>query len=289
MDEALGDNTQPVLINARFQHEKTGIFPAELVDAAANVEGWRIEPIGHPLARVIGGLPAEIVGEARVFRYFKMKLAPTARAVMNVAGDPLIAEKPLGRGKVVMFAAAPERLWTNMAVEPGFYPILLHEALNFVSRQAHEQSFVVSGPLVVPLPFKEEAGVKQATFLPPGAKPTTVAAVTREFQVFAELPMAEQPGFYEVRADQTMPRLFAAVNVDPRESRVQTLGVDALRELFGAVNVRVVPEGESVESSVRASRIGRELWRELLYVVLGLLVIEGLLARWFTRRKPLAA
>ena len=284
----LGDNSQPLLVNARFQYEKAPLLPAELTELTADAKGRPIEPADHPVSRVISGLPAEFVGEAKVYRHFPLKLAPGARAILKVANQPVIAEHALGRGKIVLFAAAAESRWTNMVVEP-FYPILLHEALSFVSRQAHETPTLVSHSLLFPLPVKEGSDVRKVTFQPQGGKSTAVAAVVREGQVIAELPNAEQPGFFEVRTEPETTPLFAAVNVDPRESRVQSLKPEGFGELFGASPVRIVSEGDSIESSVRESRIGREFWREMLYLALALLVVEGLLARWFSHRKAAEA
>ena len=48
-----------------------------------------------------------MIGGARVFRYFKVKLYPGAREILKVTKTdaPLVAEKSLGRGKVILFTA----------------------------------------------------------------------------------------------------------------------------------------------------------------------------------------
>ena len=233
--------------------------------------------------------PPQLIGEARVFRYFKMKLGAGGRETMKLTGrgDPIVAEKALGRGKVVLFASAPEPKWTNMVVEPGFYPILLHEAVTYVGKQTHERPFLVSERLKLPLPvsLKEDSPVKQVTFLPTIGAATKRDVETEEGQPYASLPVAEQPGFYEIQADKPMPPLVAAVSVDPTESRVQTLTTAALSDGLRGLAVRLVSEGDALEASIRESRVGRELWKEILILLLALLVVEGLLARWFTRRK----
>lgn len=286
----LGDNVQPALYNARMQYEATPLLPAELAEAVADSAGWPIETLAHPLARVLGTVPDEMVREARVYRYFRLRLGEGGRAVLKLAGrnDPVIAEKALGRGKVILFAGAAERSWTNMVVEPGFYPLLLHEAVTYLGRQAHEQPFTVSQALAVPLPVKEDAAVKSVIFQPQGGAPKSVTPVKRDGQTYAELAGAEQPGFYEIRTEPPTTALYTAVNVDPRESNVQPLPESALAETFKGLNLRMVIEGDELGSAVHESRIGRELWKELLIASLLVLLVEGFLALWFTRRASAA-
>jgi hypothetical protein len=188
---------------------------------------------------------------------------------------------------VVLFAAGADRESTNMTIFPGVvYTILLHEALNFVGRQVHEEPFMVSGPIVVPLPVREETEVRKVTFEPEGGKPTTIAVNKVDKQYIAELPIAEHPGFYEIRTDAAMLPMYAAVNVNTRESFVKTLDLEPVRTLLGGMTIQVIAESERVESTVQESRVGRELWRELLYAAVAVLVLEGILALWFTKRKP---
>jgi hypothetical protein len=51
----------------------------------------------------------------------------------------------------------------------------------------------------------------------------------------------------------------------------------------------VLPGGEGLGAAVREARTGRELWRPLAAVALGLLVVESLVARRYTGRKQRAA
>jgi hypothetical protein len=121
-------------------------------------------------------------------------------------------------------------------------------------------------------------------FRPPGGRPLPPAEpVKRGGLFFAELPVAERPGFYEVRTDPPGPVLTAAVNVAPQESRVQPLTGTALTDALQGLNVRLVLEGEGVEAVVRDSRLGRDLWKQFLIAAVLVLVLEGLLAKWFTR------
>ena len=103
--------------------------------------------------------------------------------------------------------------------------------------------------------------------------------------MFARLPTVEKPGFYEILSDGLPRPLVAAVNVDARESNVQVLQQRYFTEALRSLPIRVLTEGDAFETSIHTSRVGRELWKEVLFVLLALLVVEGLLARWITMKK----
>ena len=76
----------------------------------------------------------------------------------------------------------------------------------------------------------------------------------------------------------------AAVNVDAQEGDVRTLTGEQLGETFQGLKVRLIEESDDVAAAVRESRVGRELWKELLLLGIAVLLLETFLAHWFTRR-----
>lgn len=286
----LGDNTQPVVFNAVMQQQGVSLLPARLVEeggkgSAQSEVGWAVEPDTHPLASVLANVSPEVVRQARVYRRVGLELGEGGRAVLRLSGGgPLLVEKTVGRGRVVLFASAAERSWTNMVVEPALVPMLLHEAITWLGRRAHEQPLTVSEPLSLPLPAPEGTLVREVTVRDPAGRSVTLPAVLRDGQTWAELPQVEQPGFYEVRHATDGPPLVVAVNVSPQESDVRGLTGAALAESLAGVDLRIVDEGEDVGAAVREGRVGRELWRELLVGAVAVLLLESSLAWWFTRQ-----
>lgn len=284
----LGENTQPEIINERFQQEGVSFLPAAVQplaeDATEQAAGWFVEPTEHPIARVLRGLPEELRKEARVYRGFPLRLAEGARPILKLAGgEVMAAEKPLGRGRVVVFGTMADRSWNNLAVETGFYPMLLHETVGFLGRQVFEKPLTVSMPLALPLP-ETDAGESSVLFREPSGRGLTMPAVVRGGQRYAEIEQVELPGFYEVNYSPEAPPLVAAVNVAPEEGDVRCLTAEQRGEAFQGTRVRIVEETEEVGGVVRESRVGREFWKELLLLGLAAFLLETLLARWFTRR-----
>ena len=74
-----------------------------------------------------------------------------------------------------------------------------------------------------------------------------------------------------------------AVNRDTAESDLRSLGRDALKRLLPA-QWSWIGLNEDLLSALSRTRQGIELWRYLLFLALGLMVVETMLAQWFGRR-----
>ena len=284
----LGDKVNPALFNARLQHNGAALLPAEVLDVATapgdTPDGWPMGVVSadHPLARAIRYLPPVLMGEARIQRFFQTRLGPLARPILKVAGReaPLLAEKPLGQGKVLLFTTTADRAWTNLPVHPA-YPVLLHEVMTYLTTQVSERPLVIGEPLVVSLP--RQGLETSVTFRTPAGKELAVQVTERDGQRRAEFEQADRPGFYEVTGIEGTKPMLLAVNVDTSESDVRVLDPAALGTALAGLPVRVPPEGADLLATIRESRVGRELWRILMILGLAVLALEGYLAWRFSR------
>ena len=320
----LGDAVQPATLNARFRSAEVDLLPGDILEEveAGVGEPERVAgtqaPLGraidpgpgdHPLGRAIRALKPEILDEARVRRWFRFRLAEGARAVLRLTGggDVLLAERTVGRGKVLVFATSVDASWNDLPANP-VYPILIQEALTHLGRRASERPCTVGDPVVLALP--SEAEVDESVFRDPAGASYPVRIEAVDGLRLARLPSASLPGFYTIDAGGNPPLasanrpvsgresgaaadredpavvapLLAAVNVDPRESDVKALDLPGMARAVEGPGVRVIGESEDVAAVVREARTGRELWRELMLAALGILALESILARRFSRR-----
>jgi hypothetical protein len=163
--------------------------------------------------------------------------------------------------------------------------------MTYLGQRSYEQPFLVSQPLVIPLPLKDDSPVESARFVQLGGDPhgKVVTTSKQDGLMFAGLlEGTDRPGLYEIRTEPPSAPIYLAVNVDPRESHVQALDQAALSEVFGGLKVRVVGAADHVEAAIQENRVGKQLWKELLAAALMVLLIEGLLALYFTRGKLIA-
>ena len=288
----LGDKVNPVLMNARMRRGEESLLPAQVAEAvAAPTGGGPLAPAdaGHALARALQPLPPALMGETRIRRFFTVAPAPGGRAILKVAGTepeaPLLLEKQIGRGKVLLFTSTADREWNNLPAHPA-YPILMHEAVTYLTTRTHERPFVVGEPLVVPLP-KQSIQTSVAFAMPDGEE-LAVQVTERQGRRVARCERTDLPGFYEMTVGESRTPVVLAVNPESRESDVKTLVPRDLAKALSDLPVHILSPGENVVAAIRESRIGRPLWQLLLILALAVLAVEGYLARRFSRRMAVA-
>jgi len=288
----LGDKIIPRLFNARMALGGKSLSPARLTALASpqDPEGvaFQVAMPGHPVAAPLAGLPPELLDAARFTQYMKASLVEGARTILNFTGtgDPLLAEKSLGRGHVLLFTTSADRDWTNFVVNP-VYPILLHQAVTYLSRREHERPFAVGETVNLTLP---RANVQANVLVrDPTGKDFPLQVTERNGQRLVSLARPELPGFYETRYAAGLPPLVVAVNVEPTESDVRCLLGTELDKALAGTPMRVLNWGDDLTLAIKTGRVGHELWRLLMLLALAVLALESFLAWYFTRRMAGAA
>jgi len=285
----VGDNVNPRVFNARMSRGDQPLSPIafdRLVEATGERRrGWSMASASreHRLAGLLAGLPADLVESARLRRYLAGELTDGATALWTIAGTrtPVLAERPLGRGRVIAFASTADRAWSDMPVFPMF-PMLLHETVTHLTSPAYERQLRVNQSLAIPLPRRPIGG--EASVAGPDGGTTALAVIERDDRPIVELEATPQPGFYAVHYEQGAAPLTVAVNVDALEGATATLEAAGVASAMQGLNVAVIEPGDAAASAIAEARVGRELWRELLIAALAVLLIESLLARWFSTR-----
>ncbi len=297
----LGDAIEPDNANARFCSPDLDLLPGEILEAtaaggatsggdgedAAASPGRSIDPGSseHPLARALRAVKPEILDEGRIRRHFRVRLVEGARPILALAGggDTVLAERRLGRGAVLLFTTSADPSWHDLVANPA-YPILIQEALKYLTQTGNERPLTVGDPIFIALPPDLEGD--EVTVHDPSGTPFSVAVELSEGVRLARLPAAAVPGIYSVDdASSGGRRLQAAVNVNARESDIRALDPPALAAAVEGPGVRVIGVGEDLSAAVREGRKGRELWRALITAGLAVLAVESLLGRRFARRQ----
>jgi hypothetical protein len=185
--------------------------------------------------------------------------------------DPALIEVPMGHGRVFVLSAGWNPADSQLAVSSKFVPLIggmLEYAMG-----AREPSASKRVGDALPL---EELGAGALRIRLPDGSEAQLPANSREFSD------TEQPGIYTVFGDAA-PAVFA-VNIDPAESQTEVLPSEELEQL----GVRLTGSKSSARMEAEASRqrqmhsieleSRQKLWRWLIVVVLGILLVETWLA-----------
>ena len=256
-----------VLLLAGPATQRHGALP--LTDAllhanpAATVRRVLPAAAGHPLAAgawdevtvtrslALPATPAETI----------LSLVPSAAATGNASGEPLLVEKRIGRGRMLVLLTALNRDWSNLVLRPAFVT-LVHSAIDYLAREkpllATVGEPVAIGGVAVQL--FDQSGTRV-----PGLQPGLNAA-GRALRV-------EQPGVYTARSPGS--ETLLAVNVDARESDPRPVSADFLARWQAAIAPRTAPNTPAGEDSPPSTT---PLAGALLLLALLLLLAESVAA-----------
>mgnify|MGYP006274247377 CR=1 FL=1 len=278
----LGGNVRPDVLNERMSRNGESLLPGRLgsIEGALRArDGGRkidLRLSDHPIANVLSSLPPDTIAGSRFGTVVTVEPSPGSRAIVNLSdGTPLLLEKSVGRGTVLLCTSSAGRDWSNFALNPSF-PLLLHEAVTHLLRSPHEGAARVGDQAVLPL-VQTPVGTP-LTVTDPQGESTAVQASLRDGGVVLNIERLDQLGFYSVERDGGR-QWPLAVNPDPGESDIRTSARVELAGALGDLPVELVAEEQSIAQVIRQSRQGRELWRHLLVAALIVLLIESLVAR----------
>jgi hypothetical protein len=194
--------------------------------------------------------------------------ASHARVIARLTdGTPLLMEKQIGEGHVLLFASGFDGLTNDLPVRPAFVP--------FVDRAARylSGSDDVSGSRLVDsvVPLRTQAGNPSSTGVeiidPDGrrALSLTEAATAQSFQL-------TRAGFYRIRLANGKDALIG-VNPDRRESNLESIAPDLLA-LWGKGSATPATSSASLPEKNSAHSI----WWYVMLLVLVAAVAESIVA-----------
>jgi hypothetical protein len=229
----------------------------------------------HPVFELFRGPRSGDFSSARFFRYRPLEAKEGVLARFD-DGAVALAEKKLGKGRMLVWTSTFDTLWNDLPLQPVFLPFL-HQLVKHAGAHVESRPWYTVGEALDLSAEAELTGRQAAVFTPSGEK-QRLPAGQRGLELKA-------PGFYEVRRLEggAWSRL-AAVNFDPSESDLASLDPE---ELSGAVTQkgdgrtarRAEPAPTTEEHESRQA-----LWRYLLVAALLFLALETVFSNRLSAR-----
>jgi hypothetical protein len=246
------------------------------IEPGALLEGWRIsEPqqraaaVGeiattHPVLREAGDWHS-----VRFFRHRAVQVGDDDKVLIAYEdGGPLLIERTIGAGHMLVLTAPVEREWNDLAIHPLFVRFIAEAARYLVRGDASAASTTVGSVVLTGL---TSAGGGQI-FDPQGERVLGLAQTAA-----ADRLIPDQTGFYEIRGNDGV--RWVAVNVDARESDLTPLPASFVQR-WRAMQVRqAVATNVGANAAVTAPDAKpRSLGPAVLWLAALLLLAELLLA-----------
>ena len=214
-------------------------------------------------------------------------------------GDPLLVERPVGRGRVLQWATSCGERWSNLPLREVFVPML-------------QQLVIYSATAATP-PLNLETGQRLAVTWQAGGKSSTDSSSSNKAasptgmvdlltpqgtryrleiqssvggsksdELAVQFANTQFPGVYKLSGVRDQP-LAIAVGTRVEESDLTPLSSHGLRNMAERLEAQIQPSGKEFWQAEQVKQTGREVWRWLLIALVAFLFAELLLQQSLTR------
>jgi hypothetical protein len=224
--------------------------------------------LDHPALELFKAPRSGDFSAARFLRYRPLQPAEGDRVLARFDdGAVAIAEREVGKGRVLAVASGVDALTNDLALQPVFLP-LIHQLARRVAGHSETQLFRTVGEA---LSFAADGAPKEA-----GPAITTPAGERVRLEKGRMAVELLEAGFYEVAREGALGQPVA-VNVDTAESDLAALDPE---ELQGSLTRRSATAGSSTAAPLTPQDAERRqsLWWYLLTAAFLLLAAETLLS-----------
>jgi len=238
----------------------------------------------HPLFSTIFETKAG-AGDSRrlspvILRTLDLRGTPRSRSIITLSnGNGFLIEQPVGAGRVALFSTAPLLSWGDFPMKGLFAPLFYRTVVYLATGAERPSQVTVGGDLSFTLrtPPPGSAQTRYTVRLPDGVDELVTASPSPAGMLFRYAP-ATLPGQYELRGGESALALRPA-NLDPGEADLRQASeadVDSMvfRMRFTPGQVRRLAAGGELPARIIEARIGTELWKYCLFIVLMLAMVE---------------
>jgi hypothetical protein len=215
---------------------------------------------------------------ARFYRYRALSVDDASAVLASFDdGRPALAEKRLGRGRVLVWASTLDNYWNDSPLQPVFPPFI-REAVAYLSGANGQSTWRTAGEVLDAIPLFAGTGNAQNRVIAvatPSGERSTLDAGTGSFVSL------EERGFYQFRAAGQSQARSIAVNVDFAESDLARITEQDVRDAI----VSTVSNTSSIAEEVAPADNERRqaVWWYLLIVAALLLAAESVISNRLSR------
>jgi len=189
-------------------------------------------------------------------------------------GAPALVAKTQGAGRVLFFAGALDRSWSDLAAHPSFV-VLVSEAVKFLSGKSDERFNFKFGEFVpVRLPRSRSRGLLLR--VPGTSRDLAVEKPPRT------LAARKSGNYYFYYADDGAKALAFSVNVGPEESLLRELGREELLRMLGGAEIVERPTADLLKGAAGETQL--PIHGAALVFILVLLSAEEIVANRFYKK-----
>ena len=290
--------------NKTFTDNGKGLFPWRLASLEGGLEDNAthstilVQNYEHPALAIFNDPRAGNLSTATIRLWYKFAeensgnvRATTIGSVTNASpfviarlnnGDPFLVEKRFGDGSVIACSAPCAAEWSNLPLRPFYLPLMQQLVTYLAAKFDPPRNVDIGRPLVAVLPAA--LGGKSLDLIDPAGLKHKLIATNEAGRALVHFDETFRPGLYILQTPTNVPLHFV-VNTTRAESDLTQLTPDEIKAVAKPWNASVASSWEEYHQREERRRFGREIWRPLLWLLLGLIFAELLLEQRVGRIK----
>jgi hypothetical protein len=264
---ALADGVDHQTFNRQFG----SISPAVLKQKSVRINGkyLAISAVNnrHPIFQPLGSID---FNGTRFKDYWPVLPVQESSVLMELDGGvPVLMERSVGKGKVLLFASSLDMTWNNLALQAAYLP-MLHEAIGYLAgREEIKPVYRIGDPVPLNMPGGQIAGV-----LDPKGREVGLPNRSINLSVFTDTSL---PGFYAIRTTRFKEHI--AVNTPVPESDMTSVEPASVRHKIMNSDPKPVQSSKTPDTPFKAQiEKSQGIWWWLLLSVFILALVETIVA-----------
>ena len=227
----------------------------------------------HPLVRPLRegiAVPALAVRRRLVWKELH---GTTDRLVSMGADQPFLLDRAFGDGRVLMFAVAADRTWSDFPLSPFYLPLIV-QCSDYSGAVGAKAPFVwATDALSLSERFPDLKGTP--TLSAPDAQPVSIRSSVVNARTVLIAENLTMPGIYTLAtSEQPEAKPALAVNLQRHESDLAPIPEADIAKRLGAESPHIATEVEALQRMIQEHRVGRTYGEHLLWIAFVLMVIE---------------
>jgi len=281
-----GDNIAPEKYDQMNEQAGGQLLPAPLLDVRepstdGDRDSWYISFFDktHPALRRLAD-PPSLHESVLVSKHVRMAVGEESAETSVLArlddGEPLLVQRNVGRGRVLLLGTSVHVNWSNLPLRPIFLPLMTQLTFYLAEVEQTRRELIAGQPLVIPLADQPQPVAVE--IVPPSGE--TLRLMTKSEgnaagQTFRDTN-TYQIGIYQLRLpDPSSPtRVAYSVNADPTEAEPATIDRQKLQNRFADDPLVFADDPDDLSGTFALLREGKSLWGLFLTAVLIALVFE---------------
>ena len=262
-------------------------LPEEVTETARNERGRTLSwpAPQHALVRPLReGVSVPVLTIRRHLQWGE--LPEYAEQLLSMGqNQPFLIERVFGDGRVLMFAIAADRTWSEFPLSPFFLP-MVQQCVDYSAGFGGRLPFLWSSDSLS-LTDRIPGVTRDAKLRAPDGSLVPIRSSVQDGRTSLVAEGVQQPGIYEISTPaKPLPVPALAVNLPRRESDLTPLAAEDAVKRLGLEHVFVSTGGEELQQIIQEQRVGRTYGEHLLWLAFLLVVIEFFYANALVKSGP---